>query len=434
MTGNGVFERKSTGTAPACAHGRAENSGAAERDEGIVIATDVRSGTYTFLEQHVASVAPDQLSRTIDLSRIALIVGIVFLHYGMYPNFRVSPFGGVSVSEHEVAMFVNSFLLFFFFSVVPLLSTISGWLFFAFMKDSKADAAPALRARICKRFRSLYVPLIAWNLLYLVALSALFIAAPDHPIFRSLNLDFQVAGLREFLNAIFALSHHPLAFQFWFVRDLFLTVLLSPLLWLLLRKAPWLGAVALGIVWLCNYDLEIFFRPDVLFFFYMGGLLRMRGARLGISWPATRWLIGIYIALVSARAMAPYFIDESTVALAVVTRGMRLIGVLACWGAFLKLAEAPLGVRVARWGAMAFFLYAMHFPLMAEIKLILWDVLPRINDFWMVTHYLASVAATVVLALSTGVLMSRYAPHTFALLNGGREPARSVPRAARHAP
>jgi peptidoglycan/LPS O-acetylase OafA/YrhL len=344
----------------------------------------------------------------------------------MYPNFRVSPFGGVSVSEHEIAMFVNSFLLFFFFSVVPLLSAISGWLFFAFMRDAGADARAALRTRIARRFRSLYVPLVLWNLLYLLVLGVVFAFVPGHPLFKSLNVDFHDAGLREFLNAVLAISHHPLAFQFWFVRDLFLTVLLSPLLWLLLRKAPWSGAIALGIVWLCNFDLAIFFRPDVLFFFYLGGLLRLRGARLGISWPATRWLIGIYIALVSIRALVPYVIDESTMLLALATRGMRLIGVLACWGFFLKLATLPLGARVARWGAMAFFLYAMHFPLMAEIKLVLWDAMPRINDFWMVTHYLASVVTAITLALGTGVLMSRKAPRVFALLNGGREslPAR----------
>jgi len=68
---------------------------------------------------------------------------------------------------------------------------------------------------------------------------------------------------------------------------------------------------------------------------------------------------------------------------------------------------------------------------MAEIKLRLWDALPRINDFWMVTHYLASVVTTIVLALGTGVLMSRQAPRVFALFNGGREPAREIPEVRR---
>lgn len=85
-----------------------------------------------------STVAPDLLSRTIDLSRLALIVGLVFLHYGTFPNFRASPFGGMSVTEHEVATFINSFALFFFFSAVPVLSMISGWLFFSFINGPGA--------------------------------------------------------------------------------------------------------------------------------------------------------------------------------------------------------------------------------------------------------------------------------------------------------
>ena len=72
---------------------------------------------------HLRSVRPAHLSTTIELARISLIAGLVFLHYGMYPNVHWSPFLGASVDEHEVATFVSSYLLFFFFSAVPLLST-----------------------------------------------------------------------------------------------------------------------------------------------------------------------------------------------------------------------------------------------------------------------------------------------------------------------
>ena len=39
----------------------------------------------------------------------------------------------------------------------------------------------------------------------------------------------------------------------------------------------------LGLVWLIGFDLWIFFRTDVVFFFYAGGLLRMYKAPLEIS-------------------------------------------------------------------------------------------------------------------------------------------------------
>lgn len=371
--------------------------------------------------RHISAVPPEHLSRTIDLSRIALIVGLVFLHYGMYPNLRESPFGGMSVSEYEVATFINSFLLFFFFSVVPLLSMVSGWLFFSFLNDSGNEAAASLSKRIRSRCVSLYVPLIVWNSLYVVILVLLFVVIPEHSLFRALNVDFKTAGLREFFNAIFAYDHHPLAFQFWFVRDLFLTVLLSPVLWLILRRAPYAGAMALFAVWITNYNFGIFFRPDVPFFFYIGGLIRSKEINPGFTGRATLVLVAIYVAVVAARTMAPYFLEDATPGLGAVTRMMRLIGVLACWGVFLHLARTALGASLAKWGSLAFFLHAAHFPLMAEVKLLLWNLLPRVNDFWMVTHYLVSVFVTIALALGVGVLLSQYQPKLFAVLNGGRQ-------------
>src|SRR5436190_8801942 len=107
-----------------------------------------------------------ELSHIISFSRITLIVGLVFLHYGSYPNVAVSPFKGVVSQHFETAIFVNSFVLFFFFSVVPLLSMISGWLFFSFRDNAPAE----LWSRIRRRFTSLYIPLVLWNLLFVVIL------------------------------------------------------------------------------------------------------------------------------------------------------------------------------------------------------------------------------------------------------------------------
>jgi succinoglycan biosynthesis protein ExoH len=377
------------------------------------------------------TVPAPHLSRTIDVARIGLIVGLVFLHYGRYPNFRANPFEGMSVGEYELATFVNSFLLFFFFSAVPLLSLISGWLFFSFLDEPAADPAASLFSRIRRRFSSLYVPLVTWNFLYLAALLALYAAFPNYALFDALNVDFDTADLAQYFNAVFAVDRAPLAFQFWFVRDLFVAVLLSPLMWVLIKRAPYGAAAVLFAVWLVNYDTRIFLRPDVAFFFFLGGLIRSSRADVGITGPATIILSCIYVALVTARALAPYLIDESTALLAPYTRLMRLVGALACWGLFLRIARTEFGNSLSRWGPFAFFLYAAHFPLMAEVKLRLWNILPAVNDFWMVVHFLASVAFTVALGLGAAALLAKYVPGLFGVLNGGRVPSLNKDRAAK---
>ena len=356
------------------------------------------------------------LSQTINFARISLIVGLVFIHYESFPNARTSPFRGLDPTQNQIATFVQSFVLFFFFSVVPLLSMISGWLFFSFT----SDPAAALRSRIRRRFASLYLPLVFWNALFLAVLLLLFRVNPGYPLLRQMNIDFGSAGVMDYANALFGITAHPIGFQFWFVRDLFVTVLVSPLLWLMLTRAPLLGATFLGAAWLYGHDLWIFFRTDVVFFFFLGGWIRLRGIPLEIGPRATWVFLGAYVALCAVRTLAPYVVDGDPAVLQMATRAMRLIGVLACWGLFQRIALTPMGGVVARYGGLAFFLHAAHYPLIAEIKLILWNHLPAESAPWMIAHYVASVAVTVVIGIALGLLLTRFASRAFALLNGGR--------------
>lgn len=379
------------------------------------------SATARELQAYLAGSTPrltkSQLSQIISFSRITLIVGLVFLHYEKFPNSRITPFRGMDTEAFQAATFVNSFILFFFFAVVPLLSMISGWLFFSFLDNARGE----LTSRMARRFKSLYLPLALWNLLYLAILWSVYRLNNGNPILEDINIDFSAAGPWEYFNAVFAVTERPIGFQFWFVRDLFMTVLVSPLLFLMLTRAPLVGAAILGAGWLVGFDFWIFFRSDVVFFFYIGGLLRMYKAPLEISGRMTICLLLAYGALVALRTAAPYAIEDPQHGLTdVFTRGMRLVGVLACWGVFQKVALTELGAWVARFGGFAFFLHAAHFPLLAAVKLLLWQLVPVENQFWMLVHYAISVLITVAIGVGIGMVLARLAPRQFAFLNGGR--------------
>jgi hypothetical protein len=265
--------------------------------------------------------------------------------------------------------------------------------------------------------------MVFWDVLYLAILVPLFLWMPGHRLFGEINIHLGDAGLLDYLNALFGISEHPVGFQFWFIRDLFTTVLISPLLWLSLKKAPWLGMAVLGIAWLLGSHLVIFFRTDVVFFFYIGGFLRIRRIPLHIG-RGTAWsLMALYIALVALRTMAPLVLDlagSRPEILTAATRSMRVLGVIACWGVFLQLASTRFGTLMASFGGLAFFLHSIHFPLIAEVKILLWPLLPAQTDGWLIAHYLASVTITVVIGLSAGLLLAAGAPGVFALMNGGR--------------
>jgi len=383
----------------------------------ITVLTNTGRALHAMVRGDGAALTKQELSQTISFARITLIVGLVFLHYDSFPNARISPFRGLDTTQDQVATFVQSFVLFFFFSVVPLLSMISGWLFFSFLSDPSA----ALLSRIRRRFVSLYLPLVFWNTLFLASLLGIYYVAPHYPLLAQMNIDFGTAGPRDYINAVFGITQHPVGFQFWFVRDLFVTVLVSPLLWMMLTRAPLFGAVVLGGSWLAGHDLWIFFRTDVVFFFYVGGLIRTRSIPVEIGSRATWVFVLVYVALCAARTLAPYAVgDANPYVLQVATRGMRLVGVLACWGVFQRVALTSMGAQVARFGGLAFFLHAAHYPLIEEVKLALWDVLPTHTQAGMLLHYVVSVAVTTTIGIGLGLLLTRFAPRVFSLFNGGR--------------
>ncbi|HEU5048431.1 MAG TPA: acyltransferase [Rickettsiales bacterium] len=366
-----------------------------------------------------------QISRAIGLSRIVLIVGLVFLHYDLFPNSLAIPFEGLDVHEHRFVTWLNSTILFFFFSAVPLLSMVSGWLFFSFMAE---DAWPSIFRRMRRRFTSLYLPLVVWNLGYLALIYTAFHFNPHASVFshaNRFNIDFFTADWKNYADSIFAISDNsPIAFQFWFVRDLFLTALISPLYWILLSRAPWLGAAALCAIWISGWDMVIFVRSDVPFFFYLGALIHQKRLPLTVPLKVAISAAVIFIMLAGLRALAPYVVDFSQHVypfwLNAATRLMRLLGVVGCWGIIYRLAQTKRGATLANLGGVAFFLHSAHWPLLGIIKSVVWKFMPGDSDAWMMVHYFISVSITVFIGAGGGLALAKFAPRCFALMNGGR--------------
>jgi len=360
------------------------------------------------------------LRDSIEVARIALVVGLVFLHYFNFPNDGRPPFQGIDPVHHPLATFVNGFLTFFFFSAVPLLSAVSGWLFFGFTGDARA----AIALRIRDRARSLLLPLMVWNLLALAVAAVTQWAIPTSGFAGQFNLQTGSATAWDFVNGVLGLTGLPIAFQFWFVRDLFVTVLVSPVLWLVLRHAPWAGAALLGAGWLAGLNLGIFIRTDVVFFFYLGALARRQGIDPRFGANTTLALMSAYVVATTARTLAPLVLDLADPAQAmwldVATRLARPLGVLACWGACQWLAVTGPGAALARFGGFAFFLHAAHYPAIALVKDALWRVTPVATDAWLLVHYGASVALTMALVWAAAWLLFRLSPSGYSLLAGGR--------------
>ena len=357
----------------------------------------------------------------IDLLRFLLIVGLVFLHFGSFPGSDVSPFRGMAPGDHAIASFVNSYFLFFFMSAVPLLSAISGYLFFRESDFSLRFYLKRWRARA----KSILLPMLSWNLLVLLFFVGIALLNSNSSLLSIVEYDVLDLSKPDLANALIGVTKHPIIFQFWFLRDLLLTILLAPLLGLLATRLPWLGLAALFAVWITESDLGIFFRTDVLFFFYCGALLQVRDWTLRTLPPRQAlWLLAIYALLVGLRTVAPLLVPEASQAGAFlygpVANLLRIPGMVAVWSVAPLILRTGVGLSIVRVSSIAFFLHAIHWPMNQLIKRALAKVVDVQSDFGLLAIYFTTIALTIALALLAAAFLSRFAPAVFRHLSGGR--------------
>jgi surface polysaccharide O-acyltransferase-like enzyme len=361
------------------------------------------------------------IERRINFLRLLLIIGLVFLHYGEFPGSDHSPFRGWTSTDTPVATFINSFFLFLFFSAVPVLSTISGYLFFKSMDPGLSFYIRRWRSRV----RSVMLPMISWNAFVVVLFLTIGALWPDSSLRSIIEYDVDDLDLGSTLNALVGITRHPVNFQFWFLHDLLLTVLCTPIVGFLIRRAPFIGMIGIGFAWLADYDFEIFFRSDVLFFFYLGGVARLRYWSLDfLSRRASLALMAIYVVLIALRTLTPALVDPEGMPGAILlgpgTSLLRVVGVLAFWGCAPMLMDTFWGRRVAALGTIAFFLHAIHWPLNQFIKAGLARLMPGTGEAAMLFNYFTTITLTLVVALLIAKAMTHFAPRLFSHLSGGR--------------
>ncbi len=202
---------------------------------------------------------PPLVSDRVRIARVLCIFFMMFVH--------VQPGIMENIQDRDTAVF--DFVYFAFtrllgLSSVSLLSVVSGY----FIVASLLKTDPMALAR--SKFKTLIVPLAAWNL----AMLALLVA---YGLMTDKWQDMPDPTLVGWANALFAVTAWPLDVPLWFLRDLFICCLLAPLLYQGLKHFALPTLVLLVVYTLFGEDLYLLQRPQLLLFFSLGMWLRIAG-------------------------------------------------------------------------------------------------------------------------------------------------------------
>ena len=379
--------------------------------------TDISTGALGVGEAARAEGRPlSELDRRrIGFLRLVLVLALVFLHYGAVHGSSYSPYRGYQGQELPVASILISFILFIGFSAVPAMSAISGFLFF---QGATPRRSPDFARKMKRRAHSLVVPFLLWGTLFALVGYAV------HQVHPYIFNDF-FGGDHGFAwtwaNAIVGIEGPQLAYQLWFIRDLILTVAISPAIWLLIGRLPWLTLAVLMVLWISGDNLVIFHRLDVLLFFSFGAACAMHGLRPELP---RRWAIpvfALFLAAALARTLAPWILGATEgPGFSIATGAMRILGAVAVWNAAPLVLDTRFAAWIGRKSYMAFFIHAAHYPPILFIKLALGSLIDPRSEVAQITLYFASVGLTITSLILLGPLLQRWAPGLFQVISGGR--------------
>lgn len=347
----------------------------------------------------------------INLLRFPLIVGVVFIHGGA----ASVTFGQENV---ELPRSVSSDLVINLISQglarlsVPLFFLLSGYLFFVGFEWSFQQYAAKLRTRV----RTLVVPYYFWNCLT-IGLIAIAQAVPTTQIYLSQRIPpLEEVSVYDLLQILSGVAAPPPAFQFWFIRDLFIMVLLVPAIYTALLLAPISYLAILFVCWFVGIWPVSMPASVAALFFSTGMYLSVRRKNLFCLDRYGPILVVAYLVLLLLDALSknkPYtlYLHQTGV----------IIGIPTALFATKLLAHSPgLRMRLVSLSHASFFVFAAHQPLLTVLRKVFYIAFqPKYATETLLLYFSLPI---LVILMTVGAYRTLFliAPRFLAFITGGR--------------
>lgn len=318
------------------------------------------------------------ISQRIALLRFLMIFGIVLLHAPPYVPIT-------EVGNHPFDLIKAFFQLAVFRTTVPVLTCISGYLLFR----SMLDRAPLKLAQ--KKFRTIVIPFLVFNLGLLVGVVAL-----HYGLGLSLGEDKIPKSQVGWLNAAFGLTDSPINYPLNFLRDLVALMIAAPVLGWFLRNSPWIGLAIVGLIYQFNLDNAFLLRNVMLPVFYVGGLAAVRDWNLRsfdrYALLCFALFIGLCVYVIAFRVAN--------------TNIFRMVAPLLMWPATALLLPTTFGRWLTQMSKYSFFVFLAHAPVLLVTSLLYKPFANHIPYplYWVLTPVLTTAMLVLVYKLAMRTL------------------------------
>lgn len=360
------------------------------------------------------------MSEVILFLRFPLAVLIVLLHARFQSGAIGDVYFSYTIDRYPIYCSFSDIMSDYICQIaVPMFFILSGYLFFYNVSSFSWEV---YKKKMHRRVHSLLIPYLFWN--SLIILFYFFIQSFFPGLTSGINKFVSSYTLNDWFHAYWDINGGPIVLQFWFIRDLMVISVLTPVLYFLINKLSYFYVIFMGLLWLFGYytnitALEI--RP--VFFFSLGALFTIKKYDLlklcnGLLIPCA--FIGLAVMVLELLYNNGYHLDWFVKYYGEIDRIGLLSLMVVCIAGTSWLLEHKL-VSVNKFLLQSnFFIFAYHGVTLALIAKIVLKYFAPHTDFQSLVIYAFNPTLTIVLGLCIFDFLQRYFPRFTKVITGAR--------------
>lgn len=374
-------------------------------------------------------------SECIYFLRFPLAILVVFVHaFGTHidvSQLHASGFTGAVIYDY-IRLFFSEVLG---RSAVPLFFIFSGYLLFKNINEYSKDI---YIAKLRKRWNSLVVPYFLWIIL-MVSWSQMFILKDilfhGEPWTEILEYFRENGYLRLFWDSctwekrttwlgVMTQMSGPVLLPFWYMRDLIVMVILSPIVYWLIKKLRLIWIVLLVVLY--AFDIRATWISDTfastVLFFSIGAYWAInKQSFTDCLWKWKCVILPLAVVLMIWQTYTGSFMGDRWSVMVhpwlIILQSFALI-ILASH--FCRYQRLYLFNK--KYAKTAFFIYALHFFILGHVVSIFNKLMPIGNTWYMMTiSYLTAPLVCVIICIGVYRFTIRFCPTILGLLIGVRK-------------
>ncbi|MDE7412468.1 MAG: acyltransferase [Muribaculaceae bacterium] len=354
-------------------------------------------------------------SQVINYLRFPLIIGVLFIHNSDFMNLGEN----IDIEGHtyeSITIIIDLFSNTLASVAVPIFFFISGFLFFYRLPNFTLSL---YKTKLLKRINTLLIPYLFWNLL----LFLVYLLASKLTVIKALfNTNAIDSGLFSALLGIPSDQGmtYPIVYPFWFIRDLMVCVIISPILFFIITKTRHIGIILLGIAWYIGFKIPYLgyrgFSTTALFFFSLGAWFSCYNKNIIVTVRELKFFGIIYPLVIIAEMLTKHLsINPYIHSLGIVSGAIFWFLIASYLIEIKKLKPIPILTSAS------FFIFAIHEPwLLVTLRKLTLSLLHPTSPYIHLLLYFATIAIVTFIAIGIYYVLKKIAPKFTNLITGNR--------------